>query len=213
MSNFTYLNVEDLKKFEIERESSSGKEFIRTMQNNMVPTVSHLCSMIRNAIFNGNNDRRSNARLPCRVFMLEGFPKNLRETAIFENEVCPIAKLCRFGPVSKTVSETTELESHFYNRSKMGTIEIGSTDELVEQGWMIKHNLALAVGPQSLVDDYVKGLGAKQGFECVSFPKVRETLVSEVPEETEDKSVSDKSVWERVRKDFLARSRSTVTVV
>jgi len=39
--NFTYIRINDLKKFEIERESSAGKEFIRTAQSNQVPTAEH----------------------------------------------------------------------------------------------------------------------------------------------------------------------------
>lgn len=40
-SNFTYIDVAELKKFEIERESSAGREFIMATQNNMVPTAKH----------------------------------------------------------------------------------------------------------------------------------------------------------------------------
>lgn len=67
--------------------------------------------MIRNAIFNGNNQFWLNSNETPK-FMLSGFPKNLREFAIFEEEVCPIKGLVRFGQGSQAISEATELESH-----------------------------------------------------------------------------------------------------
>jgi len=122
--------VADLKKFEIERESQSGKEFILAAQQNLVTTARDYCTMIRNALFNGNNQYWLNSSGKPPVFVLEGFPNNLNEMTIFEEEICPIDHLNRFGPLGSTVDETQQLESHLYNKSKFLAIERATHNEL-----------------------------------------------------------------------------------
>lgn len=150
----------------------------------MVPTAKHYCNMIRNAIFNGNNHFYLKTNETPK-YMLGGFPKNLREFAIFEDEVCPIKGLVRFGRGSQGINETTELESYCYNRSKLSVIETGTPQEITEVD-KVRANYALAVGPDVLVNAYMKQLGEKDDFNCVSFNKLKTEMDAKLKEESGD---------------------------
>lgn len=170
--------------------------------------------MIRNALFNGNNQYWLNSSGKPPVFVLEGFPNNLNEMTIFEEEICPIDHLNRFGPLGSTVDETQQLESHLYNKSKFLAIERATHNELNDL-CQIRHNLAMAVGPQVLVSSQMAQLNTKDNFNCVSFAAMKLAMVEEEKNSSgnDDATVPDNKVWDRIKNQFNEASKAQITVI
>jgi hypothetical protein len=52
----------------------------------------------------------------------------------------------------------------------------------------VKANFALAVGPDVLVNAYMKQLGGKDDFNCVSFNKLKSDMDAKLKEESGDET-------------------------